>query len=406
MKKVFCTLMVLLLIAATSAKAERFISYAFFFKPAKIYLLNQEHEIKDVDKFLYTCRYYTSTKEKKFLKLQEEYGELIQKYPNEAHLLDFFFGCVNVTSECPIADKTKGLELLLKAQPRLPAKEQAFASQNIAYCYLFGIGTEKNAEKALSYYENACSLGGDVNLETAFLYMTGVGTPVNEEKAFYYFQNNYYSNETRGDNCTYDKMLSLILMGKQELNKEAKAFYLDGLRNAYIYKNYAEAVSCFEKAAAQGLSNAMFEIAMLYKNEEMWKDMKKKECRELRDNWLERAASNGYFPAIFEQGCGKLNEWATFTWDVEKGRNDAYPYFVQLAENGYDPAIFRLSTTYNNKKYESTAVFGNVSSGKLSVLGSLGGGTEQAVDKRECFGDVYIKDKFLRTIQKAMHGVE
>ena len=410
--KNFCLSFVLLLIVASSANARRYRGYQRLYGFINLQGNNidayRKHEIKEVDKFLYNCCYYNDkVKEKEFIKLQENYYNLLKKYPNEAHFLNAYYGWVNIYTDCPLVDRTKGFKMLLEAVPRLSTKEQAYASENIAYCYLEGIGTEKNAEKAFSYYVNACNLGVDVNFELAFLYLTGVGTPVNEEKAFYYFQNNYYTENTRGDHQSYEKMLSLILMEKKGLNKEAKACYINGLRNAYVYKKYADAVSCFEKAAIQGLSNAMFEIALLYSFDWLWENMKKKECKELTNFWFEKAASNGYFPAIFEQGLAELKEGAVFAADVEKGRNVAYPYFTQLAENGYDPAIYVLKTLYNNNKYESAGVYGNVSSGKLSVLGSLGGGnTEETIDKRECFGDIYIKDKFLRTIQKAMHGVE
>src|SRR5436305_1796883 len=110
------------------------------------------------------------------------------------------------------------------------------ATNNLALCYYYGEGTEKNLEKAFYWYQKAAENGDeDAMNNLAICYKDGKGTEKNLEKAF----------------CWYQKAAENG--GKVAMNSLAKC-YEDG---KVTEKNLEKAFYWFQKAVENGNNNAM-----------------------------------------------------------------------------------------------------------------------------------------------------
>jgi hypothetical protein len=111
--------------------------------------------------------------------------------------------------------------------------------------------------------------------------------------------------------------------------------------------DYEGAKSILKMNAEKGHLPSMYELAMLYEKnhkEENWKDM--------RELWLEKAASKGYLPADFkiEHLIFLSSDNKMFAPQQRVLEAEAYQGFVRLAKKGYAPAIDMLEM-YDRYQY-------------------------------------------------------
>jgi TPR repeat protein len=92
-------------------------------------------------------------------------------------------------------DKNKIISLYEKSA----AKDDAYALNNLAVCYLLGDGVKQNVKQAVKYFEKAVKLGDDyamVNL--ADCYALGNGVLKNDKKAFELYKQSAEKNNVEG----------------------------------------------------------------------------------------------------------------------------------------------------------------------------------------------------------------
>ena len=390
---------------------------------------NVKRSEKELRKFYEKCTVYTwngrmSITDKKFMKLQDTYKQLIEKYPDSRFLTMSYYGVLNITRDCSLANKEEGFKMIVEALPHISdtlpeLKARLYA--NIGNCYLDGTGTEKNDKLAFSYYQKAFGLDSAYAENMAYLYLTGTGTAVDRNQAFSLLQDcynfsvsNFVSNvwEIRNKyNYTddYEKLYSILILNRESFDTAAIENYIDGIRYFHIYKDYDKAEDCLEKAANHNMPNAMYELALLY-NKLRTYGIEKKESKESYVKWLEKSAGMGYHPAVFEQGLKNLRRSynSTFVAQENKARADAYPYFKQLADVGYGPAKLQL---FNYERYgwaKEANLFGDIAKGILSVSamatsikndGWALGLSSQMHNTGKQYGDIRTVDDFLGAMQ-------
>ena len=391
-------------------------------------LFGYEHQEKDLRKYYDKCIWSSwvgsmKLSEKNYIKLKESYEQYLKKYPEERYVTMLYFGYCNVARICPLANREEGLRLMQEALPNLsgkvPQKFVAKAAANIGYCYLKGIGTKKDEQKSFTYYKKAFDLDSTFADNLAYLYYIGIGTHVDEDRAFSLLKYGYekgvsqigipYSYESKRFIYTdcYEKLFSILMLEKDDVDRLAKKKYKEGLRSYYVDKDYGQARMCFENAAGRGLPNAMYELGLLYYWEEI-EGMSKKDLKEKGMQWLAKAAEANYYPAIYKQGEIKINVNGVFVAQDNKAKADAYPYFKQLADIGYGPAIVVMN---NYEKYgwpKQANLFGDIAKGALSVAAMAGsikndgvaaGLTSQMHNTGEQYGEIHTVDDFIGAFQ-------
>ena len=311
-----------------------------------------------------------------------------------------YYGFLNITSENHLANKEEGFKLLVENEPIIPVYLRANVCKNIALCYIRGIGTSTNPQKAFEYYQRCVELSSFYSLGLAYFYLTGYGTEMNDEKAFEIFQDVYTSSSK---NYYYEKMVSIILMSSKSMDDEVKKSYRDGICYKWLYLDFDKAVQKFEEASKGGMSNAMFELAHLYQNSKFFgKELSKSDRKHFRDAWFESSANRGYYPAVFEQGINKYKNGAWLIDDVKEGQAKAYSYFSNLAEEGYDPAIKEIQRVYSsNPDYNGSQLYPTKGKVTMSLLESMGNKI-QSEETGGNFGSVHIKDQYLRVLYMSM----
>lgn len=400
---------------------------AVVFNPS---LYGYQHKEKELRKFYDRCVWSwsgsTNLSEKKYLKMQETYEQLIKKYPEDRYLTMLYYGYFNIARNCPIASKEEGFKLIQNALPNLsdsiPKALVAIATANIACCYLKGIGTAKDDKQSFAYYQKAFEIDSAYADNIAYLYYTGVGTDIDEERAFsllHYCYDEANASLGKPQNWSfksfdyldcYEKLFSILSLEKDDVDSLTRENYRDGIRFSYIYNDYNQAKHSFEKAAERGLPNAMYELGLLYYNLrfEGFEGMDKQEMKEKRNQWLEKAAKANYYPAIYKQGQLIINVNATFVAQENKAKADAYPYFKQLADIGYGPAVVMVNNYEKNGWPKEANLFGDIAKGVLSVAamgssikndGVAAGLTSQMHNTGEQYGEINTVDDFLGALQ-------
>ena len=412
MKRVFITIVSLLLVCV-SVKAVSFSALPYFY----------DHKEKELRKFYNKCA--NSYNEKNFLKLQDTYQKLIEKYPEDKYLTMLFYGYLNLLQN--ESTKKEGFKMMKDALSHLSKMSDtslknivAKANANIACCYLGCMGTERDEQQSFTYFQKAFELDSLYAENMAYLYLYGIGTAVDEDRAFsllHYCYNrvvanigkpiDFYSFEPKFEADIYEKLYA-IQLNKNGVDSIGKENYRDGFRH-FILGDYDQARVLYEKAADRGIVSAMYELYRLYlpkylgNNGEDKNDLKKKS-----NQWLEKAAAANYYPAIYEQGANKFNIDAVFVAQENKAKADAYPYFKQLADIGYGPAIITV------KKYDiygwpkEANLLGDIAKGVLSVTematsikndGWAAGLTSQMHNTGEQYGEINTVDDFLGALQ-------
>ena len=387
------------------------------------------HKQKELRKFYNKCVWSwagsLNLSEKDYLKLQNSYKQLVDKYPEDKYMTMLYYGYMNVMRNCPIANKEEGLKMMIDALPHIsdPSLKSLVATTNanIACCFLKGIGTEKDGHQSLLYFQKAFELDSICAENMAYLYLTGVGMPIDEERAFSLFHDCYnsavagigqpiifYPFKPYSYEDFYEKLYA-IQINKHGVDSIGKESYREGLRHFYIYEDYDRAKECFERAVDLGITSAVYEMGMLYHFKYInSKGEESKESKRERDKWLAKAAEAKYYPAIYKQGMFKMNGNAVFVAQENKANADAYPYFKQLADIGYGPGIVMV------KKYDmygwskEANLFGDIAKGVLSVSamatsikndGWAAGLTSQMNNTGKQYGEIKTVDDFLGALQ-------
>ncbi|UZO04080.1 uncharacterized protein OCT59_024479 [Rhizophagus irregularis] len=200
------------------------------------------------------------------------------------------------TENCSYCNKPFNEELWCKkcinSLEKLAENGDKEAMFNLAKCYKNGEETEKNLEKSFYWYQKAAENGDtDAMFNLAIFYKDGEETEKDLEKVFHWYQ------------------------------KAAK-------------KNLEKAFYWYQKAAENGDTDAMFNLAICYRNGEGTEKNLEKAFY-----WYQKAAENAMFKLAicYKDGEGtEMNLEKTFYW------------FQKAAENGCTDAMFKLAICYKD----------------------------------------------------------
>ena len=412
MKRVFITIVSLLLVCV-SVKAVCFSALPYFC----------DHKEKELRKFYDKCA--NSYNEKNFLKLQDTYQKLIEKYPEDKYLTMLFYGYLNLLQN--ESTKKEGFNMMKDALSHLSKMSDtslkdivAKANANIACCYLGCMGTERDDQQTFTYFQKAFELDSLYAENMAYLYLFGIGTAVDEDRAFsllHYCYNrvvanigkpiDFYSFEPKYEADIYEKLYA-IQLNKNGVDSIGKENYREGFRH-FIIGDYDQARVFYEKAADRGIVSAMYELYRLYLPRYLGKKGEdKKELKRVSNQWLEKAAAANYYPAIYEQGANKFNVEAVFVAQENKAKADAYPYFKQLADIGYGPAIITVNKYETFGWPKEANLLGDIAKGVLTVTamatsikndGWVAGLTSQMHNTGDQYGEINTVDDFIGALQ-------
>ncbi len=111
---------------------------------------------------------------------------------------------------------------------------------NLGYCYMVGINTNKNRKKAIKLFKDGVKLGDSYSMCNL---------------ANIYYDNNNYEKAKQ----FYEKSIEM-----------GNIYAMQGLGNCYYDKeNYEKAIELYEKSANLGITYSMQLISNLYKNNEI-----------------------------------------------------------------------------------------------------------------------------------------
>ena len=345
--------------------------------PESGFALTYRDSIKEIRKFINECgtrgsvmvywlEWDHEVKDKKVEKIKAEFNRLLKAYPEKEAVLKFFYGRFQLIAKSDLVDKKEGLRFLQeygdavcqhKKQTGL-IKENAmnkddwYALQGLAY--LKGKGIEHDEALAFAFFKKAAEGSKTYKNLINDFYLLGIGTPIDDGKVFEERLPDYSKN--RGGNAivtvgnyseNYQKAYALKFYSALSADSLLMEDYRKGQRKMLIDDDYEGAKSILKMNAEKGHLPSMYELAMLYEKnhkEENWKDM--------RELWLEKAASKGYLPADFkiEHLIFSSSDNKMFAPQQRVLEAEAYQGFVRLAKKGYAPAIDMLEM-YDRYQY-------------------------------------------------------
>ncbi len=99
------------------------------------------------------------------------------------------------------------------AESQLPLSERVNFTIDLANVYLRGDGVEENEEKAFELYCKAYAAMPIFNGIIATCFLTGIGTPVDMDKACFYYALNYDDPELKNVRCkerNYERIYDVL----------------------------------------------------------------------------------------------------------------------------------------------------------------------------------------------------
>lgn len=215
----------------------------------------------------------------------------------------------------------------------------------LANCYSNGLGKQKDLQKALYWYEKAGTNGSaEGQCEAANLYFNGrVG---NKEQAIYWYElaakQNHIGALTRLGWCyRYGRIVEKnVNKGMEYYQRAAElGFSLAQLRMGDFYtdnKDYAQAFNWYLKAAENGENEAQNSLGVCY-----YFGLGTKEDYEKAASWFLKSAlqnnkdAKNNISVCYKNGCG-----------VTKNINESIKWLMEAASQYHIASVFRLGFCY------------------------------------------------------------
>lgn len=227
------------------------------------------------------------------------------------------------------------------------------ASQNTLGCmYRDGVSVERNLELAIYWFEEAVKRDSDeAKINLADMIVSGVKTD-DRERAL----DLYMSAAQKGNRDARTKLSRLLTEEKADVGKELiddfkkllltenpQLYYEYGdllMKTAWNNEDRTEALEWFQKSSDGGNVNAMYQIAIMYRDGNGPK----------RDNtkhveWLKKAAENGH-----AQSQLMLGNMYRDGVKVESDESEAFKWYRMAAENNNPDAIYQVAMMYRDGK--------------------------------------------------------
>lgn len=172
----------------------------------------------------------------------------------------------------------------------------------------------------------------------ATCFLTGIGTPVDMDKACYYYALNYDDPELTLLRCkerNYERIYAVSYNRTNDVPEGIRTDYYEALR--LIFKqDYDEAEKLLDKNCSLGHTPSMYALAGVYEE-----SGDNRAAMEL----YKRSMEAGYLPSEFvydmKQMYKGINNLSVFE---SRGESKAFPAFEALADKGYLPAQYMCAS--------------------------------------------------------------
>lgn len=192
----------------------------------------------------------------------------------------------------------------------------ASAQATLAFMYAKGIGTDKNEEEAVKWYQKAAEQGHlNSQFNLGVIYAKGRGVEQDYTRAFMWYQ----KAAEQGD-VTAQATLAMMFM---------KGIGTD--------RNYEAAFEWYQSAAEKGHLNSMFHLGEMYA-----KGIGTHSDPELAFDWYRKAAESGHVNAQMNLGFMYGKGYGTSRDDTE-----SYHWYRKAAESGHPTAQYNLGVIYS-----------------------------------------------------------
>jgi len=227
------------------------------------------------------------------------------------------------------------------------------ASQNTLGCmYRDGASVERNLELAIYWFEEAVKRDNDeAKINLADMIVSGVKTD-DRERAL----DLYMSAAQKGNRDARAKLSRLLTKEKADVGKELiddfkkllltenpQLYYEYGdllMKTAWNNEDRTEALEWFQKSSDGGNINAMYQIAIMYRD---GNGPKRDSIKHVE--WLKKAAENGH-----AQSQLMLGNMYRDGVKVESDESEAFKWYRMAAENNNPDAIYQVAMMYRDGK--------------------------------------------------------
>ena len=295
-----------------------------------------------VHTFMY--RYYDAIRSSKFSqrrleRITEAYENACTREPSWEVYCSAHYGFCMMVDYNPDSIKVRGAIILEDAlnkvsESQLSVSDRVDFTLNLANAYLKGDGVEENESKAFELYCKAHAAMPIFNGKIATCFLTGIGTPVDMDKACYYYALNYDDPEltiVRYKERNYERIYAVSYNRTNDVPEVIQTDYYEALR-LFFKQDYDGAEKLLDKNCSLGHTPSMYALAGVYEE-----SGDKRAAMEL----YKRSMEAGYLPSEFvydmKQMYKGINNLSVFE---SRGESKAFPAFETLADKGYLPAQY------------------------------------------------------------------
>lgn len=313
----------------------------------------------------------TKFSQKRLDRITEAYEEACAQEPSWIVYCSACYGFCLMSDYNPDSVKTRGAKILEDAldnaaESQLPLSERVNFTIDLANVYLRGDGVEENEEKAFELYCKAYAAMPIFNGIIATCFLTGIGTPVDMDKACFYYALNYDDPELKNVRCkerNYERIYAVSYNRMNDVPEGIQAVYYEALR--LIFKqDYDMAEKLLDKNCALGHTPSMYALAGVY---EVRRD------DQAAMDLYKRSMEAGYLPSEFvydmKQMYKGINNLTVFE---SRGESKAFPAFESLADKGYLPARYMCTLydagTFSKKSNVGAAIVNSIAEGMAYIM--------------------------------------
>ena len=285
----------------------------------------------------------TKFSQKRLDRITEAYEEACAQEPSWIVYCSACYGFCLMTNYNPDSVKAQGAKILEDAlanasESQLSLSNRVNFTLDLAKAYMRGDGVEENEEKAFELYCKAYTDMPIFNGIIATCFLTGIGTPVDMDKACFYYALNYDDPElkiVRYKERNYERIYAVSYNRMNDIPEGIQADYYEALR--LIFKqDYDMAEKLLDKNCSLGHTPSMYALAGVY---EVRKD------DQAAMDLYKRSMEAGYLPSEFvydmKQMYKGINNLSVFE---SRGESKAFPAFEALADKGYLPAQYMCAS--------------------------------------------------------------
>ena len=323
-----------------------------------------------VHTFLY--RYHNAIISSKFSqrrleRITEAYEKACTQEPSwEVYCSAHYGFCMMAAGYNPDSIKVRGAKILEDAlnkasESKLPLFDRVSFTRELANAYLKGDGVEENEAKAFELYCKAHAAMPYFNGTIATCFLTGIGTPVDIDKACYYYALNYDDPELTDPwrkGINYERIYAVSYNRTNDVPEGIQTDYYEALR-LFFKQDYDGAEKLLDKNCSLGHTPSMYALARVYDE---------RGDNRAATELYKRSMEAGYLPSEFvydmRQMYKGINNLSVFE---SRGESKAFPAFERLADKGYLPAQYMCALydagTYAKKSNVGAALVNSIAKG-------------------------------------------